>query len=209
MKTNEKTDLFLILLLLLSIFMLAGCSALDKPAAVAPKPDSNQQQSNATPKRFQDSAPKDQTAVDSAIELSHKYAKLSEEITELRGKKQDLITENRQLKERLAILEPELEQAKKELNEANDLLIDMTTELNNWKTNILGFRDELRDADKAQLEALLRILKVLGGEVKPASGEAEQTEVSQEQGQGSTTVSLNKQSKLLSKKINISSESNE
>ena len=209
MKANKKNDLFLLLLLLLSILMLAGCPSLSKPAYVVPKPDFNQQQGNAIPKRFQDAAPKDKTAVDSAIELSHKYAKLSEEITELRRKNQDLITENRQLKERLAILEPELEQAKKELNEANDLLIDMTTELNNWKTDILGFRDEIRDADKAQLEALLKILKVLGGEVKLALGEAEGTELSQEQDQSSTTVSPNKQSEPESKEINISSGPNE
>ena len=207
MKASKKNDLFLVLLL--STFILAGCPSLNKPAYVVPKPDFNRQQGEAVPKRFQDAAPKDQTAVDSAIELSHKYAKLSEEMTELRGKNQDLITENRQLKEQLAILEPEFEQAKKELNEANDLLIDMTTELNNWKADILGFRDEIRDADKAQLEALLKILKVLGGEVKLALDETEGAEASQEQDQNSTTVSTNKQSEPESKEINISSEPDE
>jgi 5-enolpyruvylshikimate-3-phosphate synthase len=38
--------------------------------------------------------------------------------------------------------------------------------LNNWKMNILGYRDEMRDAETAQLEALLKILKALGGEVE-------------------------------------------
>jgi hypothetical protein len=41
----------------------------------------------------------------------------------------------------------------------------MRIELNEWKTNILGFRDEMRNADKAQLQALMKILEALGGEV--------------------------------------------
>ena len=45
--------------------------------------------------------------------------------------------------------------------------------MNNWKTDILGFRDEIRDAETAQLEALLKILKVLGGEVKTKSAQGE------------------------------------
>ena len=53
--------------------------------------------------------------------------------------------------------------------QANDLLIEMRIELNNWKTNILGFRDEMRDAEKEQLKALIRILTVLGGEIEPQS----------------------------------------
>ncbi len=207
MQTNKKVSLFMILLVL--TFLLAGCPALQEPIEVILKPDSTQQQSNAISKRFQDAAPKGQTAVDSAVELSKKNTELFEQMTVLRQENQELTAENRQLKDRIAVLEPELKQAKKELNEANDLLIEMRIELNNWKTDILGFRNEIRDADKAQLEALLRILKVLGGEVKLASGEAEETEVSREQDQGSTTVSPNKQSKPESKEINISGEPNE
>ena len=85
----------------------------------------------------------------------------------------------------------ELEQAKKELAEANDLLIEMRIELNNWKSNIIGFRDEMRDADKYQLEALLKILKVLGGEVN--------TDKSQGQGQDSNAQPQIGQSELTSK----------
>jgi hypothetical protein len=45
-------------------------------------------------------------------------------------------------------------------------LIEMLSELNNWKNNILGFRGEMREAAKAQLEALLKVLEVLGGEME-------------------------------------------
>lgn len=207
MQANKKIFSFLILSAL--TFLLAGCPDFQQPLKVALKPDSTKQQSNAITKRFQDVAPKGQTAVDSAVELSKKNTELFEQMMVLRQENQELTAENRQLKNRIAVLEPELKQAKKELNEANDFLIEMRIELNNWKTDILGFRNEIRDADKAQLEALLRILKVLGGEVKLASGEAKGTEVSREQDQGSTTISPNKQSKPESKEINISGEPNE
>ncbi len=189
MQTNKKTMVLLILSALIPVF--TGCPAPQKPVEVIPKPDSTKQHQNSSmSKRFQQSAPKGQTAVESAIELSKKYANLSEQMTVLQQKNRDLIAENN----RLATLEPELKQTKKELDEANELLIKMRIELNNWKTDILGFRDEMRNADKAQLEALLKVLKILGGEVKlappalrspafqgEASSEAEGTEASQEQ----------------------------
>ncbi|MHC4122674.1 MAG: hypothetical protein ACYSSI_03800 [Planctomycetota bacterium] len=193
MKTNKKIHLFLILSIL--TLMLAGCPALQEPVEVILKPDSTQQQSNAISNRFQDTAPKGQTAVESAVELSKKNTELFEQMTVLRQENQELTVENRRLKDRITVLEPELKQAKKELNEANDLLIEMRIELNNWKTDILGFRNEIRDADKAQLEALLKILEVLGGEVKLAPNEAEETDISDEQDQDSTTTSLNEQNK--------------
>ena len=163
MQTNKKIFPFLILLAL--TFLLAGCLALQEPVEVALKHDPTKHDSTSMSKRFQDAAPKSRTAVDSAIELSHRYTKLSEEITELRKKNQDLITENHQLKDRLAILEPELKQTRKELKEANDLLIDMTTELNNWKMDVLGNREEIRQANIAQMEILLKIAEAMGAEV--------------------------------------------
>ena len=207
MKANKKISFCLILSVLTLLF--AGCQTLEEPVEVILKSDSNPKQSDATLKRFQDAAPKGQTAVDSAIELSKKNSELFEQMTVLQRENQRLTAENTQFKDRIAVIEPELKQAKKELNEANDLLIEMRIELNNWKTDILGFRSETRDADKAQLEALLRILEVLGGEVKLAPGQAEGTEVTQEQDQSSTTVSPNKQSKPEAKQINISGKPNE
>jgi chromosome segregation ATPase len=114
--------------------------------------------------------------VDTAIDLSKKYAALSEETAKLQSEKQSLLTENSQLKQRIAAMEPETTAAKKELAEANDLLVEMRIELNNWKEDVLGFRDEMRQADKAQLETLIKILEMLGGEVKAASPERDTTE---------------------------------
>ena len=119
----------------------------------------------ASVKRFQETDSEGPTAIESAIELSKKYAALSDEMTKLKMEKQHLENQKDQLDERFTALQEELIQTKKELTEANDLLVEMRIELNNWKSDILGFRDEMRQADKVQLEALAKILKVLGGEV--------------------------------------------
>ena len=163
MEIEKKTTP--LLTLLLSAFLLSGCSVPQERAQVV-LPDSTEgRQSGSVAKRFQESAPQGPTAVESAIGLSEKYAKLSEEASVLRRENQDFTTKNQQFKERVTNLEAQLQQTQKELSEATNFLIDMRIELNNWKTNVLGFRDEMRDAQKAQLEALLKILTALGGEV--------------------------------------------
>ncbi len=134
----------------------------------SPKPK-QQSQSQQIVKRFQEPIIQGQSALESAIELSHKYANLSDETAGLRQQNQNLIDENRQLKEQIGALDTKLKQTQKELTEANNLLIEMRIELNSWKTDILGFRDEMRQAESAQLEALLKILKMLGGEVTTES----------------------------------------
>jgi chromosome segregation ATPase len=201
MKANIKILSFLILAA--CTLLVTGCRALQEPAQAIFNPEPARTRSNAamSAKRFTDTAPKGQSAVDSAITLAKKHAELSEKTAVLQQKNHELVANNQQLKDRIAALEPELNQANKELAEANDLLIEMRIELNNWKTNILGFRDEMRDADKTQLQALLRILKVLGGEVNP--------EVSTRKNPDSTGSSPNAQSKPQSKQISISSEQNE
>jgi septal ring factor EnvC (AmiA/AmiB activator) len=109
------------------------------------------------------------TAVDSAIELSDRYAKLSDETSALRMQNRNLEAENQRLKTDLKTTQDRLEKAQKDLNEVNDLLVEMRVELNNWKTDVLGFRGEMREAEKAQLEALIKILKILGAEIKTDS----------------------------------------
>ena len=164
MQANIK-NLSLLIVSALTV-LLAGCPFVQEPVEVILKPDSTMQyQSISTQKRFQDAAPKGKTAVDSAVELSKKNIELFERMTVMQQENGDLTAENRRLEDQVAVLEPELEQVKKELDEANDLLIDMTTELNNWKMQILGFQEEMRDADTEQLRALLKILEVLGGEI--------------------------------------------
>ena len=201
MKANKKNLSFLILAAL--TLLLTGCRTLQKPVETIFNPSPARPRSNATisAKRFADTAPGGQSVVDSAITLARQHAELSEKNAVLQQKNLELIANSQQLKDQIAALEPQLNQAKKELTEANDLLIEMRIELNNWKTNILGFRDEMRDADKTQLQALLKILKALGGEVSP--------EVSSRKDSDLTGSSQNAQSKLQSKQISMSSEQNE
>ena len=176
MKSNKKT--IFILISLMPIFLLSNCVSVQEPPKVAARPDSTEiQQSASVAKRFQESASQIQnpTVVASAMELSKKHVILSEQATVLRQQNRELIVQKQQLKDQVVALEAQLRQMQKELTEANDLLITMRIELNNWKVDILGFRDEIRNAETAQLEALLKILKVLGGEVKTKSAQAEDT----------------------------------
>jgi len=184
MQTNKIK--ILLLISLMTIFLLSNCVSVQEPPEVAVLSDfTEKQQSESVAKRFQESAPQRPTVVESAMELSKEHAKLSEEAAVLRQEKRDLTARNQQLKDQIVTLEAQLQQTQRELSEANDLLITMRIELNNWKTDILGFRDEIRDAETAQLEALLKILKVLGGEVKTKSAQGEDTS-------STTVVSLSK-----------------
>jgi chromosome segregation ATPase len=141
---------------------LAGCTAPQRPADAAARTGDPA----AAAKRFRDTPLEGRTAVESAIELSEKYAKLSDQTVALRQENQRLTNENENLRQQVTALDEKLKQTQKELTEANDLLIEMLTELNHWKNNILGFRGEMRDAARAQLEALLKVLEILGGEAE-------------------------------------------
>ncbi len=156
-------------LVVTAVLVLAGAGCTSPQSATGAITADNPQTSVAgdtAAKRFQNTPPGSRTAVESAIELSQKYASLSDQTVVLREENQRLKTENANLQQQVASLEARLKQTQKELSEANDLLIEMLTELNTWKNNILGFRGEMRDAAKAQLEALLKVLELLGGKVE-------------------------------------------
>ncbi|MHC4395245.1 MAG: hypothetical protein ACYS1A_06280 [Planctomycetota bacterium] len=191
MRVNKKIIFLLILFSTLSgLIFSAGCSASKGPIkivfpAIGPPEKSL---NNAMEKRFQKSSPQGTTAVESAIELSKKHAQLSEKMVVLQQERQDLIAENSLIKNQLATYKVQLQQTQIELTEANDLLIEMRLELNNWKVNVTGFQEEMRKADTAQLEALLKIFEILGGETK--------TEPDQTQDAVSTQLHLNKPEQL-------------
>ena len=100
--------------------------------------------------------------------LTERYTQLAEKAVTLQQENQRLAEENGRLKKQVDSLEAQLKQTQAELTEANNLLVEMLGELNNWKSDILGFRSEMRQAAKSQLEALLKILEVLGAEVGPS-----------------------------------------
>jgi seryl-tRNA synthetase len=106
-----------------------------------------------------------QTAVESALIWSEKYSDAVEKLVRLQQENRELGDATRQQIEQNAQMQQELAQCQKELSEANDMLIEMSAELEKWKTDVLGFREEMRKAQKAQLLALHRVLKLLGSEV--------------------------------------------
>lgn len=151
---------------LVPMLLLVGCSSEQKSVETIAGSDPLEiSQHDSVARRFQESTPQSPTAVESAIELSEKYAMLSEQAAALRQQNQEVAARNQQLQAQTTNLDSQLRRAQKELAQANDLLIEMRIELNNWKTDILGFRDEMRSAETAQLETLFKILKVLGGQV--------------------------------------------
>ena len=169
MQINKKNMFLLILLTTLSgLIFLSSCSTPEGPIKVVlpsigpPEKPLN----NAIENRFQQFSPQGPTAVETAIELSKKHSQLSEEMVILRQEKVDFLAENSLLKDQLTTYKAQLQQAQTELTEANDLLIEMRIELNNWKVNVTGFQDEMRKADTAQLDALLKIFEMLGGEAQ-------------------------------------------
>ncbi|MBA7665107.1 hypothetical protein ES703_73173 [subsurface metagenome] len=67
----------------------------------------------------------------------------------------------------------------------------------------------MRDAEKAQLETLLKILKILGGEVKAKSGQNESESLSSSEAKGSDVASVNQPGKAQLKETPTSGISNE
>ena len=176
-KSTMRSDKIIILAILFTpVFMMAGCSSSQQPANLAVESvPFERQQDDSIAKRFQEPDQEGPTVVESAMKLSGEYARLTQEAAVLRQQNEDFIAKNRQLNEQTVSLDTQLKQAQKELAEANSLLIEMRVELNNWKADILGFRNEMRNAETAQLETLLRILNVLGGQVVTESARANNT----------------------------------
>ncbi len=105
------------------------------------------------------------SAVETALMWSQKYDQLSQKTEDLREQKNLLEKENADLKMRISRMQVELDHAQRELADANEFLEELQLELTQWKKDVLGFREEIRTAQTAQLKALSKILRVLGAEV--------------------------------------------
>jgi len=160
----NKTKYFCVILLA-GILIVQGCSYQNEPEKLNVKPNYPESwQSDVFAQRFQESNAKSPSVVESAIELSDKYARLIEESSVLKQQNQSLASRNEQLRAQVVDIESKMKQTQEELKEANEFLVEMRVELNNWKTDVLGFREEMRSAQSAQLQALLKVLKALGGD---------------------------------------------
>ena len=101
---------------------------------------------------------------ESARVWAQKHRKLTEQYKSLQKENDKLKEDNKRLIRRAELSMKSLKRTEQELEEANELLIEMRKELDGWKTNVLGFREEINFVHKEQLEALEKILKLLGYE---------------------------------------------
>ncbi len=119
------------------------------------------------------------SGVDIALGWSQKYAEASEKLLVAHQQIDKLKTEKQQLLIAQAEAENEIEQLKKELNDANAMLITLQNELKRWKSDVLAYRGEIRRTLAEQTEALTQIIVLLGGEkpkVNPEGATARATE---------------------------------
>ena len=120
-----------------------------------------------------------ESAVESALAWSEKYSQAVEKLLNAQQDNRKLQESNREASAQISKLQAELDQSQKELGEANAMLMELRQELEKWKKDVLGFRQEMRSSQEAQLEALTKVLKLLGGEVvqpttQPAGTEAQE-----------------------------------
>jgi chromosome segregation ATPase len=166
MRTKET-----IILLFVLATMLTGCRLVDEPIGIevtrrrqpqmAPPPAAADE---SIERRFTETETESTDAVQSALMWSQRYEDLLANTEKLREAKNTLSVENSDLTYKLTETQAELDRTKAELAQANNFLHEMQMELTKWKSDVLGFRDEMRKAQAAQLEALHRVLRILGAE---------------------------------------------
>ena len=114
------------------------------------------------------------SAVEKVILWSGKYAEAIEQLRAREATIHELQDANRVLEEKVTRLQNDLNSAQEELRDANEFLVQMRGEIDKWKNDVLGFREEMRQAQSAQMRALVQILRLLGAvELEP---ETQQTE---------------------------------
>jgi len=113
--------------------------------------------------------PEGPSPVEQALELSQKLKQAEDELERLRQENKGLTERSAKLTMQAAQATMELAQARKEVEDANAMLREMKTELTNWKASVLGFREEMRTAQTAQLDGMCRILRLLGGDEVPTA----------------------------------------
>ncbi len=168
-----KIKTLLMLSLIAAVSPIIGCKFVDEPIVLTPQPAVRQapapyytspETNPAIADRFKKLDDNNVDAVKSALTWSKRYDDLAVKTEGLREKNKNLIIENLDYKDKLTKLQAKLDQTTSELDDANKFLQDLQLELTKWKADVIGFRDEIRAAQTAQLQALAKIMKVLGAE---------------------------------------------
>ncbi|MBW8014796.1 MAG: hypothetical protein FVQ82_01295 [Planctomycetes bacterium] len=165
---NHIKKTFLVLTLV--IIVLSGCN-MNVPEEIAhatftgikKKPDSQEHVPTDSRKRFISNTG-DNSNLGDVRNWTEKYKEFKSKNELLEKLNAELTTDNERLVKRFDAMSANLKITEKELSDANELLIEMRKELDGWKANVLGFREEINEVHKEQLKALVRILKLLGAE---------------------------------------------
>ena len=158
-------------LILLAGTMLTGCDYKPWTPDFLGIAGAGEKTENEKPKYLEDMvddkhADKDaNTAVDIAARLSEKYGNKLEELNHLQDKHRSLIDKDKASQQQIGKLQLDLVRAEKELTEANVMLKEMQGELKKWKENVLGFRSEMRQSQKALIEGVTRLHVLISGGV--------------------------------------------
>jgi len=107
----------------------------------------------------------DNTAVDIAARLSEKYGQAVDRLNNLQVKHQSLLEKDKNSQQQIKKLQLDIIRAEKELVEANAMLKEMQGELKKWKEDVLGFRSEMRESQKALLNGVTRLHVLISGGV--------------------------------------------
>ncbi|AQT66938.1 hypothetical protein STSP2_00076 [Anaerohalosphaera lusitana] len=149
--------------------VLTGCAEMEKPVEIRLTEPAKPAQATTERQRFDGATAQQEAQAASQVYttriLTEENKELRKQIDELTAEKEALMEDNQVLEKRAVLLKENLAQTEKELEEANELLIDMRMELDKWKENVLGYREELRTVHTEQLRALAKILKLMGAEM--------------------------------------------
>lgn len=153
------------LLLVIVMLILTGCTVLEEPINMSSMPPAMNSTNNSNMTNGS-SASAAQRSVDAALMWSEKYEKLITEFETVKKKNESYHLNNVKLQEEITKKDKELALTRKELDEANEILLSMRLELSQWKKDVLGFREEMRNSQKALLAASAKILRELGAEIR-------------------------------------------
>ncbi|MCE5279960.1 MAG: hypothetical protein ABFD92_04210 [Planctomycetaceae bacterium] len=170
------------LLILIAATMTWGCGSMNfaplqpprrealAPAAPTPTPET---QSDYMAKAARtDAAAGDESAVETALAWAKKYADAQMRVANLEQENRSLSDRNHTLTAQLDTAKTQLAATQRELAEANTMMKDLEARLAKWQESVLGYRQEMREAQKAQMDALVKVIRLLGGEapvVSPAA----------------------------------------
>jgi hypothetical protein len=159
--------------------LIVGCEKFDllsaRPAEPPPAAADNDRQARYAAKAAAGAAKdvQSESAVETALVWAQKHADVSAKLAAAERENRGLAERNQSLQQQLDSAKQQLAAAQRELNEANAMMKDLDARLSKWQESVLGYRQEMREAQKAQMEALGKVIKLLGGEV-PAGPPATQ-----------------------------------